>query len=98
MEGLYQDYATAEDIQRLEERRPIEERLEGEYRRGYRDGWIQAVLAMHELMFRKGLNRQAAYDACYDFWEAELLEWAAGDCSQTVWPPSVEGKSNASKH
>jgi len=87
LERLHQGCCTLEDIRRREEQRPIEEQLEEEYRRGYRDGWIQAVLALSDLMFQDRLSRRIALDACYDLWQNELLDWARGDCSHTELPP-----------
>ena len=87
---MRQGCMTLEDIRRHGEQKPVEERLEEDYRRGYRDGWIQAVLAMRDLMFQDRLSRQTAYDACYDFWEAQLLEWMRDDCSHMALPPGIE--------
>jgi hypothetical protein len=48
---------------------------EGEYRRGYRDGWIQAAGAMGDLMGDRQLTWQAAYAVCWRHWETALLPW-----------------------
>ena len=87
---LRQGFMTLEDIRRYEEQKPVEERLEKNYRRGYRDGWVQAVLAMGDLMFQGKLTRQAALDTCYEFWNKQLFDWMRGDCSRMVLPPNVE--------
>lgn len=39
---------------------------EEEYRRGYVDDWVQAVDAMHDLMFKYRMPRQEAYDLAWD--------------------------------
>jgi hypothetical protein len=51
---------------------------EGEYRCGYRDGWIQAVGAMCDLMNNRQLTWQAAHAVCWRHWETTLLPW--------MWP------------
>ena len=51
---------------------------ESEYRCGYRDGWIQAVRAMYDLMSNRQLTWQAAYAVCWRHWETTLLPW--------MWP------------
>ncbi len=64
---------------------------EQEYRRGYCDGWIRASDTLHDLMFDRKLDRQAAYNLCFDHYEGALSEWLHGDCSQLVYPPEVAG-------
>lgn len=66
-----------------------ERRRESEYRRGYADGWIQAAGAMVDLMFKKRLKREVAYDQCFDHWQFTLIDWMRGDCSKTVLPPEL---------
>lgn len=51
---------------------------EGEYQRGYRDGWIQAAGAMCDLMSNRQLTWQAAHAICWRHWETTLLPW--------MWP------------
>jgi hypothetical protein len=51
---------------------------EGEYQRGYRDGWIQAAEAMGDLMSNRQLTWQAAHAICWRHWETTLLPW--------MWP------------
>lgn len=62
-----------------EENRPGSEAQECEYRRGYADGWIQAVEAIHDLMFSNHLSRHAAYDACWAHWRDALATWRHTD-------------------
>ena len=61
------------------------------YRRGYRDGWIQATGAMCDLMSDRQSTWQAAYSACQHYWETTLLPWMWDDCSQVVPPPAAKG-------
>ncbi|MCP4540398.1 MAG: hypothetical protein GY832_24940 [Chloroflexi bacterium] len=56
--------------------------VESEYRCGYRDGWIQAVGAMCDLMSNRQLTWQAAHAACWRHWETTLLPW--------MWPNRTE--------
>jgi len=69
---------------------PREQVKEHEYRRGYRDGWIQAIYAMSDSMFQRHLSRQAAFDACYEHWERALRDWEKSDLTQKTWPPDLE--------
>ena len=48
---------------------------EREYRRGYRDGWVQAIDALHDLMFQEHASREEAYYLAWEHWEGALLEW-----------------------
>jgi hypothetical protein len=64
---------------------------EDEYRRGYRDGWVQAAGAMSDLMANHRLTLQAAYGVCWRHWEITLLPWTLDDCSQVVLPPAERG-------
>lgn len=61
------------------------------YRRGYHDGWILAIDAMHDLMFRDGLGRQKAYDAAWDHWHKALADWLdrAGDNAEIEYAPEL---------
>jgi hypothetical protein len=59
------------------------------YRRGYRDGWIQAAGTMYDLMSGHQLPLQAAYDACWNHWVMTLLPWRLGDRSWIVSPPAM---------
>lgn len=83
-------YMTVREILEWQDSRPVKEQLEENYRRAYRDGWVQAIGAMWDLMFERRLSRQAAFDACYDVWQNELLEWEHGDCSRMELPPWQE--------
>jgi hypothetical protein len=60
------------------------------YRRGYRDGWIQGVGAMSDLMADRQLPWEAAYDICWHHWQTTLLPWLVSDCGRMALPP-VEG-------
>lgn len=80
---------TYADIDRLLNEEPPELTREREYRRGYVDGWIQAIDALHDLLFQYRLSRQQAYDVAWNHAiHGELLEWkrhpenGSGD-----WPP-----------
>jgi hypothetical protein len=59
------------------------------YRRAYRDGWVEALLTIHELMFREDLKRRAAYDACWRHWEGALAEWLHSDPKKPGVPPRM---------
>lgn len=71
----------------LDKRLPQRTELhETEYRRGFRDGWIQATNIMVGLMFLK--NRQRVYDIMFDHWSSELLLWMSkADPDICDWPP-----------
>lgn len=75
----------AQEWQRKLQENP-EEVLEAEYRRGYCDGFVQAVNAMADL-FAHRLSRQRVIDCLYDFWEQDLMDWRQGDCTREIWPP-----------
>jgi len=62
--------------------------MESEYRRGYRDGFIEAVNAMADL-FQRRLSKQATYDLLFDHWEGDLLLWTHGACDEKKLPPKV---------
>ena len=57
-----------------------DQELEQEYRRGYRDGFIEAVNAMRD-------SKQK--DRLFDFWEGPLSEWQSGDCTKMELPPAA---------
>jgi hypothetical protein len=59
------------------------------YRRGYRDGWIQAAETMYDLMSDRQLPLQAAYDACWNHWMMTLLPWRLGGHDRSVLPPAA---------
>ena len=65
------------------------ERPQVSRRRGYRDGWIEALDAMWDLMFANNMTREPAYARCRQHLEDELLPWRDGDCSQLVIPPPL---------
>lgn len=58
-------------------------------RRGYRDGWIEALDAMWDLMFSNNMTREPAHARCREHLEAALRPWRDGDCSQMVVPPPL---------
>lgn len=66
------------------------------YRRGYRDGWIQAINAMQELMFERGVSRGKAHKTCWDHWEEALFEWQQRGRkeSREEWPPRINHTSS----
>ena len=66
---------------------PDEPGQEAEYRRGYRDGFIEALNALEHQQRRGGWQR--AHDAAYSHWEGPLAEWARGDCTTLVLPPQM---------
>ena len=57
------------------------------YRRGYYDGWLAGIEAMHDLMNVRGLTFQQAYEAALAFQERELLDWRNTESSLLVRPP-----------
>jgi hypothetical protein len=63
--------------------------VEEAYRRGYRDGWIQAAETMYDLMSDRQLPLQAAHDTCWNHWMTTLLPWRLGDRSQMISPPAM---------
>ena len=69
---------------------PDPEQPEVSHRRGYRDGWIEAIDAMWDLMFANKMTREPAYARCREHWEKVLCAWRDGDCSQMVIPPPLE--------
>lgn len=66
---------------------PREQAEEHEYRRGYRDGWIQAANLLLDLQWCKTLDR--TYDVLMRHANGDLWEWAigCGDWSKEVWAP-----------
>jgi hypothetical protein len=61
------------------------------YRRGYRDGWIQGVGMLSDLMVDHQLPWEAAYDICWHHWQTTLLPWLVSDCSRMALPPVERG-------
>ena len=57
---------------------------ENGYRRGYRDGWIQATGAMSDLMLNQQLTCQVAYGVCWHHWETTLLPFVIGERANTI--------------
>lgn len=61
---------------------------EAEYRRGYQDGFMEAVNAYDEIIFLR--NHKRIYDALQSYWQGPLCDWAAqGSCQEMVPPPDV---------
>lgn len=60
---------------------------EAEYRRGYRDGWIEALNALEQR--GPGVAWQRATDAAYAHWAGPLAAWQRGDCATAVFPPEM---------
>ena len=56
------------------------ETAEQAYRRGYRDGFIAALMAAHP----NGVPKQL-----WDFWQETLLKWENTDNDHFVLPPQV---------
>jgi hypothetical protein len=65
------------------------------YRRGYRDGWIQGVGTLSDLMADRQLPWEAAYDICWHHWQTALLPWLVSDCGRMALP-LVEGGEDPS--
>jgi len=59
-------------------------------RRGYRDGWIEGIDAMWDLMFAHGMTREPAHARCREHLEQALNPWRDGDCGTMVIPPPME--------
>jgi hypothetical protein len=47
---------------------------EPEYRRGYKDGWIEATNALHDFLKAK-VKPKLAQQKLFNFWNEELLLW-----------------------
>ena len=69
---------------------------ESEYRCGYRDGWIQAVGAMCNLMSNRQLTWQAAHAVCWRHWETTLLPWTWPDRTRNTTIMKQGGFGNVS--
>ena len=62
---------------------------EEEFRRGYTEGWEEAIKAVYDLIHFKDLNYQEAYDWCADHHNDTLEPWRDGDCSNHEPPPEL---------
>ncbi len=76
---------------------PPEQQREREYRRGYVDGYVQAVDALHDLLFQHGLSRQAAYELAWNHaMTGDLHRWKmhpeAGAFEFPPARPKLEGQ------
>jgi len=58
------------------EKRAETKEEEGQYRRGYRDGYLAAVEDMCVLMMRE--TRGKAHTKCIAHWEGALYRWVEG--------------------
>ncbi len=46
------------------------------YRRGYCDGWVQALDAMHDLLFKGRMSREEAYEYLWEYGvNGPLADW-----------------------
>lgn len=80
---------TMADIARELDALPLETLREMEYRRGYVDGWVQAVDALHDLMFDYRLDRQAAYEVAWNHgMYGELWKWKHAARDGFKMPPA----------
>lgn len=61
---------------------------EAEYRRGYQDGWIEAVNALGDLM-DKETSAQEIYDRLFTHWEQVLLTWGKASTDNVEFPPAM---------
>ena len=67
------------------------------YRKGYRDGWIEAAQAMEGLLTRLGVRPAQAFQEMEQQWRWELRKWAVGDCSARVEPPRLHMRPTATR-
>lgn len=66
--------------------------LESEYRRGYRDGWMDAMNAVADLLGPNTLaNVELVLQTCWMFGNDQLERWKSGDCQKRLSPPRVPG-------
>jgi hypothetical protein len=72
---------------------PRKEMEEMEYRRGYHDGFAQAI----EAFYSSRLGKEKTYDALYAFWQRELFEWSRhGNMkNRSEFPPEAVLKKTA---
>lgn len=87
------EFATGDDVMRMVDETPPEQREECGYRRGYRDGWVQAVNAIGYLVSKKRgskpMTMSSALDMAYDHWNGPLFGWLHGDKSKFELPPRM---------
>jgi 5-methylcytosine-specific restriction endonuclease McrA len=77
---VFKSYTLTEIVEFVER----DESHEGEYRRGYRDGYIAATDAVFAIWF---LGKKRAYNALFNFWKNELISWARFEIDR--WLPPV---------
>ncbi len=63
---------------------------EESYRRGHQDGWVEALNAIGELMFKKRYSRDRAHELCWNHWITELYDWVNGNCEERTVPPFLQ--------
>ena len=63
---------TFEELSQELDKIPQAEREEKEYRRGYYDGFSQAI----EAFYSSNLSKDKTYDALYAFLQDELFKWS----------------------
>lgn len=80
-----------DDLKNMPPRTVAEEQ---EYRRGYADGWIDAMNAFMDLMQTQQLSKEVAYEALYDHWQALDCEWREQG-GTFVLPPSFSARQVA---
>ncbi|NLX37625.1 MAG: hypothetical protein GXY68_13150 [Chloroflexi bacterium] len=49
--------------------------FESEYRRGYRDGYSQAIQTMRELTHNAGFSPDEAFHRLFSHWDGPLEDW-----------------------
>jgi len=58
------------------------------YRRAYADGFIVGVDALGQMLL-DGVDKNEAYECCWDFWHECLVDWYCDDCTKVVRPPDM---------
>lgn len=58
---------------------------EAEYRRGYRDGWLLAVMAMENKP--ASVSYREALDVAFGHATQALADWVASSTDSKDWPP-----------
>lgn len=60
---------------------------EGTYRRGYSDGWIEAVNTMSEF---EHLSSDELHELLFNHWQHALIDWQRNNLNKEVLPPYVK--------
>lgn len=71
----------------LDAKFPNAEGEEREYRRGYCDGWEEAISQIEGLLLYAEVPRRAALDMMKSHLRDRLTPWQFGDCREEVTPP-----------